>query len=274
MNPSHTPPVNKDLAEQAHPGHGVPSQDPDAPAQFPLRAAEADREANSVLTGGGMVAGAATGATIGAVAAGPVGVLVGGSVGAVVGALGAQAAGAAISPDDVTRPHPASPPAPGVAAASSSVLVAEAPPITARHAAVPPASHLETENLDALGKDFGAFYPTGHVVMAFTTQADLDQVACDLKNLSPHTASPREVTSAEMIEFAERNIQQVGVLATLGTSVTTLQGFLEAAQAGAVFLIVPTPDDTTADQVTEVLRSRPHLLAERYRELAIETVVV
>ena len=109
MNPSHTPPVNKDLAEQAHPGHGVPSQDPDSPAQFPLRAAEADREANSVLTGGGMVAGAATGAVIGAVAAGPVGVLVGGSVGAVVGALGAQAAGAAISPDDVTRPDPTPP---------------------------------------------------------------------------------------------------------------------------------------------------------------------
>ena len=271
MNPSNTPPVNKDLAEQAHPGHGVPSQDPDAPAQFPLHAAEADREANSVLTGGGMVAGAATGAAIGAVAAGPVGVLVGGSVGAVVGALGAQAAGAAISPDDVTHPNTASPPTHGVAASNSSLVSGAT--LAARHAAAPPANHLDTENLDDLGKDFGAFYPSGHVVMAFTTQADLDQVAHDLKNLGPHIASPREVTSAQMMEFAERNIQQVGVLATLGTSVTTLQGFLEAAQAGAVFLIVPTPDDTTADQVTGVLRSRPHLLAERYRDLAIETVV-
>lgn len=270
MNPSNTSPVNKDLAEQAHPGHGIPSQDPASPAQFPLNAAESDRETNSVLTGGGMVAGAATGAAIGAVAAGPVGVLVGGSVGAVVGALGAQAAGAVISPDESTLT--ASPPTQGMDTAISSVM-ASGSTLTARNAAAPLAGRLETENLDDLGKDFGAFYPRGHVVMAFTRQAESDQVVRDLKDLRLSTALPREVTSAQMIEFAERNIQQVGVIATLGTSVTTLQGFLEAARAGAVFLIVPAPDDETADQVTAVLRSRPHLLAERYRDLAIETVV-
>ncbi|MEO6625629.1 MAG: hypothetical protein ABIN37_12485 [Burkholderiaceae bacterium] len=33
---SNTAPVDKDLAEQARPGHGVPSQDPASAAQFPL----------------------------------------------------------------------------------------------------------------------------------------------------------------------------------------------------------------------------------------------
>ena len=83
-----------DLADQAHPGHGVPSQDPDPAAQFPLDPEDAAREANSVLMGGGLVAGMATGAVVGVAVAGPVGVVVGAAVGAVAGALGGAAAGA------------------------------------------------------------------------------------------------------------------------------------------------------------------------------------
>ena len=95
MNPAFTKalsaaPVDEDLVQQAHPGHGVPSQNPASAAQFLLGPEEAEREANSVLMGGGMVAGAATGAAVGVVLAGPVGVVVGGTLGAVVGAVGAD----------------------------------------------------------------------------------------------------------------------------------------------------------------------------------------
>lgn len=93
-------PDDKDLAKQAHVGHGIPSQDPNAAAQFPLACDVAGRENKSVLMGGGLVAGAATGAAVGVVIAGPVGVLVGGTVGAVVGTLGAVAAGTIMSPGD------------------------------------------------------------------------------------------------------------------------------------------------------------------------------
>ncbi len=88
-----TTPADEDLTLQAHPGHGVPSQDPDAAAQFLLEPQEQEREAASVLAGGGMVAGAATGAAVGVMVAGPVGVVVGATVGAVAGALGGIAAG-------------------------------------------------------------------------------------------------------------------------------------------------------------------------------------
>jgi hypothetical protein len=106
MNPSATQPsttavpVDKDLTEQAHPGHGIPSQDPDPAAQFPLDAREARREADSVLIGGGAVAGAVTGAVVGTVVAGPVGVVVGSAIGAVAGALGGAAAGPLVEPAD------------------------------------------------------------------------------------------------------------------------------------------------------------------------------
>ena len=51
-----------------------------------------------MLNGGGMMAGAATGALIGVAVAGPVGVVVGGTVGAVAGTLGGAAAGATMNP--------------------------------------------------------------------------------------------------------------------------------------------------------------------------------
>lgn len=105
MSPSDTAPfdnaaTDQDLAGQARPGHGVPSQDPDTAAQSPLEAGEAEREAQSVLMGGGMVAGAATGAAIGIAVGGPVGVLVGATLGAVAGALGGAAAGTLANPED------------------------------------------------------------------------------------------------------------------------------------------------------------------------------
>jgi uncharacterized protein YcfJ len=100
LTPSQAVPVDEDMVEQAHPGYGIPSQDPRPAAQTALEPEEAAREAKSALTGGGAVAGAATGAVIGVVVAGPVGVVVGGTLGAVAGALGGAAASPKLKPDD------------------------------------------------------------------------------------------------------------------------------------------------------------------------------
>ena len=112
--PPNPEPDDKDLAEQARPGHGIPSQDPEPSAQVRLDPKETKREANSVLAGGGLVAGAATGATIGVMVAGPVGAVVGVALGAVAGAVGGFAAGAAVNTQDAggAGPAPASSPAP------------------------------------------------------------------------------------------------------------------------------------------------------------------
>ncbi len=99
--------VDPDLAEQAVPGHGVPSQDPDPAAQFGLTPEEVERESHSVFMGGGLVAGAAAGAVIGAALGGPAGVVVGGTIGSIAGVLGGAAAGSAVHPEDPGIPDPA-----------------------------------------------------------------------------------------------------------------------------------------------------------------------
>lgn len=93
LTPPHTTPVDPDLAEQAQPGFGIPSQDPRPGAQVALEPEEAEREAKSVLVGGGMVAGTATGAAVGGAVGGPLGLMVGGTLGAVAGALGGALGG-------------------------------------------------------------------------------------------------------------------------------------------------------------------------------------
>lgn len=97
---SSSEPVDQDLAEQARPGHGVPSQDPDPAAQFPQDPAALRDEVQSVMTGGGVVAGVATGATIGVVAGGPAGAVVGAALGAVAGAFGGAAAAAKVNAEE------------------------------------------------------------------------------------------------------------------------------------------------------------------------------
>ena len=101
--PDAAAPRNPDLAEQAVPGHGVPSQDPDPAAQVGLTHDEAEREAKSVYVGGGAMAGLVAGAAAGAAIGGPNGVLVGGTAGTIAGVLGGEAAGQATEPEPATR---------------------------------------------------------------------------------------------------------------------------------------------------------------------------
>lgn len=103
-SPPATTPVDDDLAEQARPGHGIPSQDPNPGAQYAMTPQDKEREVNSVLAGGGAIAGVAAGAAIGVMVAGPVGVLVGSTLGAVAGAMGGAAAGTLANPPDSGEP--------------------------------------------------------------------------------------------------------------------------------------------------------------------------
>lgn len=101
-SPDETP-RDTDLAEQAVPGHGIPSQDPNPIAQVGLTPKEAEREVKSAYVGGGAIAGLAAGAVAGAAIAGPLGVLVGGTAGTIAGALGGEAAGHATDRDIAPR---------------------------------------------------------------------------------------------------------------------------------------------------------------------------
>ncbi len=128
------------------------------------------------------------------------------------------------------------------------------------------------KKLDEMEKEFGAFYPRGHMVVEFAAEQNAKLVLADLKAQGTMFDDILDVTPQEMIDFAEINITQARPIADLGTSVTTLQNFLNAARTGSWFLVIPTPDDAVADQVALILARVPHGLAQRYHLLAIEDV--
>ena len=132
------------------------------------------------------------------------------------------------------------------------------------------ANKIIDEHGHALKKDFGAFYPTGHLVVAFQQEDDAVQVLRELQAQGHEFADSIHYSADQMKVFAEANLLEAGVLASFGTSLSTVQSFLDAARQGASFLILPTPDDLTAQRAMEAIRRVPFVLAQRYHKLAIE----
>ncbi len=126
------------------------------------------------------------------------------------------------------------------------------------------------EHGHALMKDFGAFYPTGHLVVAFELPQHADQVLLELRAMGAAFAESLQLSAKQMENLAKHNLAEAGIIASLGTSLTTVQSFLDAARKGASFLILTTPDDQTALQAMDAIRRVPFLLAQRYHHLAIE----
>ncbi len=128
------------------------------------------------------------------------------------------------------------------------------------------------EHGHALKRDFGAFYPTGHMVVAFEQQRDADLVLRELQAQGDLFADSLAYSAHEMADFAEHNIAEAGVIADFGTSLSTVRSFLEAARQGAAFLILPTPNDHAAERAMEAVHRVPFVLAQRYHRLAIESM--
>jgi hypothetical protein len=128
------------------------------------------------------------------------------------------------------------------------------------------------KSLDKLQTDFGAFFPTGHMVVAFQQAEDAHQVVHELEEMVHRPLDALELTPQQMAEFAEKNLHQAGFIANMGTSLKTVQAFLDAAKAGATFLILPIPDQGAAERVSQAIHHVPFVLAERYHRLVIETV--
>ena len=128
------------------------------------------------------------------------------------------------------------------------------------------------ENGHALMKEFGAFYPTGHLVVAFNEERDAQQVLQSLRARGGAFDGSLYLSAQQMERLAEHNLAEAGVIASLGTSLTTVQAFLDVARQGASFLILTTPDDATMQQAMDEVHRVPFMLAQRYHSLAIEDI--
>ena len=265
-SPSNTVPADEDLAEQAHPGHGIPSQDPDPAAQMPLEPEEAEREPKSVLIGGGLVAGAATGAAIGVVVAGPVGVLVGGTLGAVAGALGGAAAGTMMNPEDSSRADTSAPHHDSDTPSAPSVSDAD-------KEAAGGAALIDAADAVALPTSFGVFKPVGHVVMGLPTQAQADALVAALHDAGWPGSAVRQFSPRESVAELRAMVDNAGTLAGFGYEITLLRRYLSLTEASYRWLLVKVDDNELAAAAAQVARACGATVAVHYRTLTVEELI-
>ncbi len=121
-------------------------------------------------------------------------------------------------------------------------------------------------------RDFGAFYPAGYMVVGFRVQMDAKRVLQTLAKQGHQPDGFIELTSQQMVDFAEPNMPGAGVPRHLDNSLTSLQRFIDAAQEDVYFLILPTPDDAAAARATAAIHRVPFMLTERYHPVALSAV--
>ncbi|MGI8738118.1 MAG: hypothetical protein ACR2KU_00235 [Gammaproteobacteria bacterium] len=119
-------------------------------------------------------------------------------------------------------------------------------------------------------KDFGAFYPTGYIVIAFERGEDARQTCHELRIGGYHEQDCAVHEPWEMAARAHRNINRTGPMARLGKSVAAVKKHARAASNGATFLTIYAPDEIEVERVMNIVRRRPHVLAHRYQRFVIQ----
>ena len=121
-----------------------------------------------------------------------------------------------------------------------------------------------------LPTEFGIFYPTGWIVVAFPETRSAEQVRSDLLTGGYDEEECRLVRSDEVIPAARHQLDDSSWLGRLGKADEMLQRHLAAARRGSAFLVIFAPTDDEAERVMKVVRRVPFDFAHRYRRFAIQ----
>jgi hypothetical protein len=120
---------------------------------------------------------------------------------------------------------------------------------------------------------YGVFKPVGHVVASFAKQEDLN-AARDLLSSGGLAGDDITVYSPEqMIRQADHDVQNAGVLATIGQELNLVKAQRDLAEQGHWFLVVKAPSDEDTHRVTDILRRHHAFRAQKYGRLIIEELI-
>ena len=120
---------------------------------------------------------------------------------------------------------------------------------------------------------YGVFKPVGHVVASFAREDDL-RAARDLLRDGGLSGDDVVVYSPDqMIRQADHDIQNAGVLATIGQELNLVKAQRDLAQQGHWFLVVKAPSDEQTQNVAQILRQHHAFRAQKYGRLLIEELI-
>ena len=119
-------------------------------------------------------------------------------------------------------------------------------------------------------KSFGVFSPTGHVVMAFTTDGEAERAR---KLLFENGFAQGDVThygKDEVLAELEKSEEQATSPAQIGQEVAKVDEYLLLAKQGCGFLVLHDPEDESAKRAVVIVKPFGLKFAEKYNRLTME----
>jgi len=119
---------------------------------------------------------------------------------------------------------------------------------------------------------FGVFSPTGHVVMAFPSDADAERARQLLLDNGFRTEDVTHYGNAEVMAELQKSEEHAVDPLQIGQEVAKVDEYLGMAKQGNGFLVLHAPDDDTAKSAVAIVRPCGLKFAEKYNRLTIEAL--
>jgi hypothetical protein len=120
---------------------------------------------------------------------------------------------------------------------------------------------------------FGVFKPVGYIVASFRTEDDLSRASHQLQDAGFGPDEQVRYSADEMVHQANADIEQAGMLASVGQELNLVKAHRELAEQGQCFLIVHAPTEKQTQRVADVMRATGATRAQKYGRLMIEELV-
>ena len=118
---------------------------------------------------------------------------------------------------------------------------------------------------------YGVFKPVGHVLASFPTERDARSAVEALKLAGfPNVAF---YPTSEVLERAERDIKNSGVLANIGQELNLVKQQRDLAEEGHPFVSVLAPEDDAARRAADIVARYNADRAQKFGRLIIEELI-
>ena len=118
---------------------------------------------------------------------------------------------------------------------------------------------------------YGVFKPVGHVLASFPTERDARSAVEALKQAGfPNVAF---YPASEVLERAERDIRNSGVLANIGQELNLVKQQRDLAEEGHPFVSVLAPEDEAARRAADIVARYNADRAQKFGRLIIEELI-
>ncbi len=126
---------------------------------------------------------------------------------------------------------------------------------------------------DSQDHSFGVFKPVGHLVASFAEPAMAERAFESLGQRQIDRSKVRRFTDQEMLTRIDADIEDAGLLASLGQEMNLIKAHRALAERGYHWLVIPADDRDQAAQIAEGLAACGAERAQYYTRFIIEEMI-